>query len=368
MVSGDVAVAQGRESVFWHTLRLLAPYWSRIDVLCPGAPGAAPRTLHGTVHVHPGARRRLLQPLFVVRRGRALAAAHRYGLIASHDFGLLPNGLAAWWLSRHAGVPFVSELHHVEGYPRAATREERLQRRVAGLYARWVGRRAAAIRVVNRVELPGFLAAHGVPPERVLVLPSIYLDLDTFRPAPDEAKPYDVLLVARLAPNKGVDLFLDAVVRLRRARPGLHACVLGDGPLRDHVQRRLQEPALAGAVELVPRVDSSAAVAQAYNRARVVVCTSTAEGGPRVTVEAMACAVPVVSTRVGLMPELVRDGENGFLVDWDADAVARPVELLLDDDALRARIGEAGRRTVAKLDGEAAARAYAEAYRALAAP
>jgi glycosyltransferase involved in cell wall biosynthesis len=367
MLSGDAAVAQGRDGVFSHTLRLLAPHWSRIDVLCPGAPGAEPRTLHGSVHVHPGARRRLLQPLFAVRRGSSLAAAHRYGLIASHDFGMLPNGLAAWWLSRRLGVPFVSEIHHVEGYPRAATAEERLQRLVAGAYVRWVRRRAAAIRVVNRVEVPQFLARHGVPPEQVLVLPSAYLDHVTFRPAPEEPKLHDVLLVARLAPNKGIDLFLDALVRVRRERPGLRACVLGDGPQRAHVERRLREPGLAGAVELVRRVDSGEAVAQAYNRARVVVCTSTAEGGPRVTVEAMACGVPVVSTRVGVMPELVRDGENGFLVDWDAAEVADRIERLLADDALRARLGEAGRRTVADLDGEAAVAAYAQAYRELAA-
>jgi glycosyltransferase involved in cell wall biosynthesis len=363
MVSGDVAVARGEQSVFWQTLRLLSPHWSRIDVLCPSTPGARPQALHGNVFVHPGSRRRLLQPLFVVRHGALLARERRYGLIVSHDYGAFANGLASWLLAHRLRTPFVSEIHHVEGYPCAATTKERVQRQLAGIYVRWVWRRAAAIRVVNAVELPQFLAERGVPAEKVLVRRSTYLDLERFRPLPNVSKRYDALLVGRLVPNKGLDLFLDAAERLARDRPDFRACILGDGPLLAHVEERRA----AASVDLVRHLDDQAEVARAYNAARVLVCASTAEGGPRVTVEAMACGVPVVSTRVGLMPEIVRDGESGFLVDWDADEIAARVATLLDDPALRARVAEAGRRAVGSLAAERVVAELAEAYRTLAA-
>jgi glycosyltransferase involved in cell wall biosynthesis len=67
------------------------------------------------------------------------------------------------------------------------------------------------------------------------------------------------------------------------------------------------------------------------------------------------------------MPELVRDGENGLLFHWDAGELARKIELLLDDEALRTRIGEAGRESVQGFRAEVVMARYAAAYRALAA-
>jgi glycosyltransferase involved in cell wall biosynthesis len=363
MLSGDVAVAQGHPGPFHETLRLLSEHWERIDVLTPRAPGAAERALHGNVFVHPSSTGRALQPLFLVRRATALARERRYDLIVSHDYGVFASGVAARRLSRQLGVPFVSELHHVEGYPRAASLRERVYRELAQLYVRWNRGRAAAFRTVNRVEVPQLLARLGVPPERILVLPSVYLDLDVFRPLPDESKRYDVLLVGRLVANKGLWTLLDALAEVRRSRP-VTACVLGEGPLRGELERRVAAHGLD--VELVPHVGSAEDVARLYNRSRILVCASTAEGGPRVTLEAMACGVPVVSTPVGMMPELVRDGENGFLFAWDARELAARIESLLGDAELRARVGEAGRASVQGFEARALVGELARAYRELA--
>jgi glycosyltransferase involved in cell wall biosynthesis len=335
-------------------------------VLCPRAPGSAERALHGNVFVHPAPVPRALQALFVRRRGAELARERPYALVASHDYGVFYNGAGAWLLARSTGIPWVSELHHVEGYPRAATARERLYRGLARLYVRWAKRRVAAFRTVNRTELPRLLRSLGVPDEKIVVLPSLYLDHAVFRPLPDEPKEVDALLVGRLVPNKGIETLLDAVALVKRARPGVRARILGEGPLRASLERRIAELGLAGSVELAPRVGTAAEVARAYSRARVVVCASTAEGGPRVAVEAMACGVPVVSTPVGVMPDLVRDGENGFLFAWDAAELARKLERLLADEELRARVGEAGRASVQGFDGERAIAELSARYRELA--
>jgi len=83
-----------------------------------------------------------------------------------------------------------------------------------------------------------------------------------------------------------------------------------------------------------------------YRALDVYVCASRTEGTPNPCLEAAACGLPVVTTRVGNMPELIRDGENGFFVERDAADIAEKLARLRDDPELRDRLGRAARATV----------------------
>jgi glycosyltransferase involved in cell wall biosynthesis len=97
----------------------------------------------------------------------------------------------------------------------------------------------------------------------------------------------------------------------------------------------------------------------------VYVCASESEGTPNPCLEAAACGVPVVTTRVGNMPELIRNGENGFLVDRDVAAIADCIRRLRDGD-LRSRLGRAARATVVEAwDWRHQAVNYATLFRAV---
>src|SRR5215207_10049719 len=151
MLSGDASVAQGRDGAFYQMLRRFSAYWERIDILCPRAAGTVARSVHGNVYLHPSSQPRAMQPLFIRRKGLELLGERPYALITSHDFGFFYNGIGAWWLHRQTGVFYVSEIHHVEGYPHAVTGRERLYRALAIPYIRWAKSRAAAFRAVNSV-------------------------------------------------------------------------------------------------------------------------------------------------------------------------------------------------------------------------
>lgn len=366
MLSGDIATAQGREGVFFNTLRLLSRHWDRIDVLCPRAAGSAPRVVHGNVHVLPSTWHRVFQALFAASEGRRLLREHGHDLIVSHDYGVFSNGLAALWLSRSYGVPYVSEIHHVEGYPRAASKREAISRRLATTYIRLAARRAAGIRAVNRVEVPGFLRRIGVPEEKILVLPSLYVDFSVFKPMPEVDKQYDVLFVGRLVPNKGISTVLDAVACLTEEGRAVRLCIVGEGPLRRPLEDRIAQTGLSGHVTLVDGVATATDVALLYNQAKMLVCASTAEGGPRVAIEAMACDTPVVTTPVGIMPELIDDGRNGLVFRWDAGELARSIARLLEDEPLRSRLGEAGRESVADFQADVVIARLVSAYQEIA--
>lgn len=85
-----------------------------------------------------------------------------------------------------------------------------------------------------------------------------------------------------------------------------------------------------------------------YRSLDVYVCASRSEGTPNPCLEAAACGLPVVTTRVGNMPEMIRDGENGFFVERDAADIAEKLRRLRDDPGLRDRLGRAARATAAE--------------------
>jgi glycosyltransferase involved in cell wall biosynthesis len=366
MLSGDTALAQGRQGAFHQMLARFARHWERIDVICPRVPRAGPRQVHGNVYVHPSPHHKRLHLLHILRTGYQLLAQHRHDLIASHDYGIFCNGVGAWRLSSLTGVPYVSEILHIEGYPRSASLRHSLYRRLAPFYIRWAGRRAAAIRVMNRVEVPEALRKWGVPPYKVLVLPAIYIDFATFRPMPEPGKRYDVLFVGRLAPNKGILTIIAAVGQVKRVYPTIQLCILGDGALRHAVRKRVAALGLQKNVTLLDQVASADEVACLHNQSRMLVCASTAEGGPRVTIEAMACGVPVISTPVGLMRELIADGHNGMLFDGGAAELAHKITVLIEDESLRRKIGEAGRQSVQQgFQADQVVEQYARGYQEL---
>lgn len=155
-----------------------------------------------------------------------------------------------------------------------------------------------------------------------------------------------LLFVGRLAAVKGVPLLLEAMAALAPRFPALRLTLIGDGPERAALE------AQARALGLAERVDflgyrSQSEVAEALSEADVFALPSFAEGLPVVLMEALAAQVPVVTTQIAGVPELVADGAAGRLVPpGDAEALARAIAGLLASPDLRRSMGAAGRARV----------------------
>ena len=366
MVSGDRQVVVGEHGPFDVLLREFSRWFERIDVLCP-RPERAPSVLrvHDNVHFHPADCSRGAQARFVEQRGGELVREHGHALIVSHDYGRFANGIGSARVSRATGVPYVSELHHVPGHPVAADLRERAEHALARLYVRWARSRVRAFRVVNEVEMPQLLARWGVPADKIVVLPSLYLDLEVFRPAPTALR-YDVVFVGRMVANKGVERIVDALALLAARGTRLRALFVGKGPRLAAVRARVARRGLADACEFVEWVDSPARLAELYRASRVCVCASTCEGGPRFTVEELACGTPVVSTRVGVMPELLASGELGALCGFDAQSLAAALAAQLADEPARLARGVRATQAVQRFEYARAIQNYAAGLHALA--
>lgn len=140
-----------------------------------------------------------------------------------------------------------------------------------------------------------------------------------------------VVTAARLHPQKGLATLLDAAEIAHRARPGLRWFVFGEGPLRRELEADIERRGLGAVVHLAgsrPDVDSELAAAD------VVAMTSMWESGPLVVLEALALGRPVLSTHVGLAPDVIGPGQGSLVPVGDAEAMARAlVDLLVDPPA-----------------------------------
>jgi len=173
-----------------------------------------------------------------------------------------------------------------------------------------------------------------------------------------------ILYVGRLTKTKGVDVLLDALPLIVSASPESLFVFLGEGNLVKTIADQCEKQGIQGNVVLAGSKPHEE-IPTWLNAANVVVLPSLSEGRPNVVIESMACGRPIVATRVGGIPELITDGENGFLVPpGDASALTRAVVAVLAMDDQGAELGRRGYEVVKSrgLDWRRSAERMIEVY------
>jgi glycosyltransferase involved in cell wall biosynthesis len=172
------------------------------------------------------------------------------------------------------------------------------------------------------------------------------IEPERYEPSAHLGDPPRLLFVGRIAKVKGVAVLLEAMSKLSETHPVLQLDIVGDGPDRPEMERNVAELGLSDRVTFLG-YRSQAEVAELLETTDVFVLPSFAEGVPVTLMEAMGAAVPVVTTQVGGITELVVDGETGFIVrPGDPDVLADRIARLVDDPELRRRMGRRGREVV----------------------
>jgi len=162
--------------------------------------------------------------------------------------------------------------------------------------------------------------------------------------------------LGRLVREKGLDSFFATIDRLRETGIAHKVLVIGEGPCREWFAERVPEAIFAG-------FQQGSALGRAVASMDVLLNPSVTEAFGNVTLEAMACAVPVVAARATGSENIVRDGETGRLVEpGDTDGYAAALRAYAEDPALRAAHGEAGELRSREYSWEAINRAVAETY------
>lgn len=284
--------------------------------------------------------------------GALLAAGRRPGAVVCQSpyegFGAV---CSARLVPRALRPPVVVEVH---GDWRTATRVyggrgRRILAPLADSVAGWTVQRADRVRAVGLfTERLARDAGYRGPVDIFLA----FSDYDVFlRPDPPPLpKRPQTAFVGVLEPSKAPEVLLDAWVMVHATCPDARLVLAGAGPMRRWIEHRVVHLGLSRSVALVGQL-SPAGVADLLDESWCLALPSRSEGLPRIVIETMARARPVVAAEVGGIPEVVSPGRTGLLVPpGDPRALATALLLLLEDQSLAADLGRQARAAAEDLE------------------
>jgi glycosyltransferase involved in cell wall biosynthesis len=276
---------------------------------------------------------RLYQAIYIGVRLREQGLKH----IHAHFAGMAAR--TAYWISEFFGIPYSLTAHANDIFT---------ARDFVVSLAKLIANAAAVVTVSDyavrllQERFPGSAAK----------LHRVYngVDLSRFTPTDFAGEPPQIISIGRLIEKKGFTDLIGACALLQ-ARGRRFACrIIGEGPLEESLRAEIVANGLEKCVELTGPQTQAQIVAQlAHANVFVLPCTREADGGmdnlPTVIMEAMAAGLPVISTPLGGIPEMVADGVNGELVpERDPAAIATAVERLFDDPTSARNFGDRSRQ------------------------
>jgi len=285
----------------------------------------------------------LVQLIRLIRRGR-------YTIVHTHSS---KAGVLGRTAAKCAGVPII--VHTVHGWSFHEHMSSQVRRLFVAL-EKGGARLSNAMVVVSQRDIEkGVAQGIGCPRDYTLIRSGIELDRFGHPRVPrDQVRselgiPAQALVVGsvtRLSPQKAPLDLVKVFTHIHRLHPDTWFVIVGDGPLRGQLERRIREQGIGDRTILTGlRRD----VPELMAALDVLALTSLWEGLPRVLPQAMATGLPIVCTRAEGSVEAVREGKNGFLVEAEEPTtMAAKIELLLKDAALRQRMGSEGRRRVSE--------------------
>ena len=299
--------------------------------------------------------------LCALLRLRGLLRERRYDLI--HYFFGMPSGVLSFYTQGRLRIPYVISLRgsDVPDYD-PTDRTLGLMHRLLARVNRRIWRNARAV-VPNSAAL-GELAAAFEPALPYPTIPNAVIDADELRARPArQASPVKVLCVARLIERKGIGTLLAAVQRLGDLDMELH--LVGGG--RD--EQRLRAHASAGGPQskvIIHGAMPHDAVMKMCEQADVFVLPTLSESCSMALLEAMSRGLPIITTRAGGNPSLIRDGINGLLVEpGSVDQLADALRQLVESPSRRDAMSQANLATVAaQFTWGVNAERYEQVYRA----
>lgn len=222
----------------------------------------------------------------------------------------------------------------------------------------------------------GKLIEIGIPEEKIVVIP-IGVDLNLFKPVSLEEKqklreklgiPKDKIIIGSfqkdgvgweegLEPKwvKGPDVFVEVVDKLKR---DYDTFVLLTGPARGYIKRELDR---IGVPYKHSFLENYLEIPKYYNALDLYLVTSRAEGGPKAIVESMATGVPLVATKVGMVPDIIKEGYSGFLTEIeDVGMLSEKASKIIEDKDLASRLVNNALNTIKDYSWENIARQYYE--------
>ena len=216
-------------------------------------------------------------------------------------------------------------------------------KKMLAILARFSLKNADKIRVISTFtkEKAQIIAPH----KPYFVFPT-FTDIDDFVQERDTELGNFVLFVGNLQRVKGIDILLDAFAEISPDLPDFKLILIGQGPEKENLKSQASNLKIQDKVKFKGEL-SLTETRKVMKNCWCLVLPSVSEGLGRVLVEAMALGKPVIGSRVGGIPDLIKDGQNGFLFEvGNVNQLVEKLRILLSDKALAVKMGRRGREFV----------------------
>ncbi|QQR64906.1 glycosyltransferase family 4 protein [Candidatus Kaiserbacteria bacterium] len=356
---GRNILREGREQ---ERMKLYAAHLSQLSiiVLTRKEHGYTDVVEEGNLHVYPtNSRNRFMMLVDAFRIGfRVLRVkdTDTARVVSAQDPLLI--GWFAWVLSQVCDAHFHVQVHG--DYFGSGWSGRSPVKRIQLFLALLLLRRAPFIRVVSK-RIKDSLTQRGIPAKKITVLP-IRPELEAFLPYTHVVRttpPYTFLFIGRLAPEKDILRIVRAFALVHREHPLTHLRIVGEGSERARILGLVTSLGVRDAITLLPWTD---AVGKEMAEADIFLLASLHEAYALTLVEAMAVGLPLITTDVGCVGEVVQDGIHGLVVhEMDDEAYAEAMIHMIRDTAFRTQCGTNGKETARALS-ESTAEEYAKAW------
>lgn len=269
---------------------------------------------------------------------RSVSPGGEAGLHNSHSLVAGPLDATAPWLRVDEAVRYSGDLENFEQWGKLATR-----------FTRWLLDHTPSVVVVLSSRMKDYLAEHNLRLSNVQLIPN---GVDITRFKPDKAGPLlaerdqVVVCVSRLSHEKGIDVLLQAWHLVHKQLPQAKLIIVGKGSLQAQLERMAQALEMSDSVAFA---GFQRDIPAQLHRGGLAVLPSHWEGMPNALLEAMACGLPCVATRVSGSEDIIEHGVNGLLVEpGDYEGMAKAILTLLRDPLLAKAYGRAARASIEK--------------------
>lgn len=270
----------------------------------------------------------------------------RPDVIHAHNL-FFATSLTAPWLKWKVGSPLVTSMHlgsldHVPGISGT------LARSYEAVVGKWILRHSDHVTAVSESVRQHGLHL-GVHPQRIQTIENgVQMPTPGAAP-PAPSSPQRVVFVGRLIVNKGPHIFIEAASRILATTDDVEFVLAGDGPMRRALESQVIMQGLGSRIRFLGFQQN---VPEILRQATLFVRPSLLEGHPLTVLEAMACGVPVIASRIAGNVDLIQHGKTGILTPaGDASALSQAIVTLLQDADARGRLAANARRIVERHRG-----------------
>ncbi len=278
----------------------------------------------------------------------------------THSFFGVPCGALSWFFWQRKKVPYIISLRgsDVPGY---SERFKFIYKILTPVIVR-IWREAAAV-VANSAQFKA-LAKKSAPQQKIKIITNgIDAEEFSFRNIDSRRDKFKIICVTRLTPRKGINYIIEAVELLKKRGLEVELEIIGNGNAEKDLQEIVKRKKLSDRMKFLGRVEHSR-LPEYYRNANVYVSASLNEGMSNTMLEALASGLPIIATETGGTEEMVKDGQNGFVIEMkSAEDIADKVETISRDFELEKKMSEHSRRLAEEMSWENIAREYFKLYK-----